>query len=147
MDTRTVETTVALEAGPERAIRAFLDAEDLAGWWGVTRSLVDARPGGAWSVAWDAYGDAATDHSWFGVLRELGEHRLVIGPLIQNEPERPLFGPLEIEIVAEAAGEGSRLTVLHHGYQHGEHWDWLHAAVVSGWRHVLAELQRWLAER
>ncbi len=144
METRTVETTVHVVAEPGRVVRAFLDEDDLRGWWRVTRTLVEAEPGGPWSVAWDAYGDAKTDHSWVGVIRELDERRLVIAPLVQNEPDRPLFGPLELEIVVEPVPEGSRLTVLHHGYQRGEHWDWLHDMVVHGWRDVLVELKEHL---
>ena len=144
-NTRTVETTVDVAAAPARVIQAFLQDEDLKGWWRVTRSLVEPQSGGVWSVSWDAYGEQRTHHSWVGVIRELEEGRLVIAPLVQNEPDRPLFGPLVLEIVAEPGADGSRLTVSHHGYQHGEHWDWLHDAVVRGWRGVLAEMKDWFA--
>jgi uncharacterized protein YndB with AHSA1/START domain len=142
--TRTVETTQELGVPPERAIQAFLRDEDLRGWWKVSRSLVDPRPGGVWTIVWDAYGDPPTNHMWAGTIRELDETRLLIAPMVQNEPDRPLFGPLQLEIFAEPASDGCRLTVLHHGYQHGEHWDWLHEAVVNGWVAVLADMKDWL---
>ena len=100
--------------------------------------------GGAWSVAWDAYGEDRTNHSWCGVVREFEAHRLVIAPLVQNEPDRPLFGPVALEIVAEPRPGGSTLTVRHHGYQRGEHWDWLHDAVVRGWAGVLTDMKKWV---
>ena len=146
--TRTVETTIRIDdVAPERVIEAFLREDDLAAWWHVSRSFVEPVAGGAWSVAWDAYGEQRTNHSWFGVVRELDDRRLVIAPLVQNEPDRPLFGPLALEIVAEARAGGSSLTVRHHGYQRGEHWDWLHDAVVRGWAMVLADMKGWFANR
>ena len=142
--TRTVETTIRIDdVAPERVIEAFLRDDDLTAWWHVSRSLVEPVAGGAWSVAWDAYGEDRTNHSWCGVVRELEAHRLVIAPLVQNEPDRPLFGPLALEIVAEPRPGGSTLTVRHHGYQRGEHWDWLHDAVVRGWAGVLSDMKKW----
>jgi uncharacterized protein YndB with AHSA1/START domain len=142
--TRTVETSIEVRVPPERAIAAFLTHEDLAGWWKVSRSLTEPTEGAPWAVAWDGYGDAGTNHSWVGMLRSVEPDRLLIDPLVQNEPDRPLFGPLALEVVATATEDGSRVTVLHHGYRHGEHWDWLHQAVVDGWRGVLEEYRAWL---
>lgn len=142
-DSRTVETTVTIAASPGRAIQAFLRDEDLRAWWKVSRSLVVPEPGGVWSIAWDRWGEEQTFHSWTGVIRRLHEHYLFIDPLVQNEPDRPLFGPMALEIRAEPSADGTALTVLHHGYQRGEHWDWIHNAVVRGWESVLADLQGW----
>ena len=146
--TRTVETTVQLDAEPRRVIRAFLEGADLKEWWRVTRSLVEAKPGGTWCIAWDDFGENKTNHSWMGVIRELDKRQLVIDPLVLNEPNRPiLFGPLRLEVLAEAADDGTKLTVLHHGYQHGEHWDWLYGVVVQGWKQVLADMTDWFGRR
>ena len=143
--TRTVETSVEVRVPPGRAIAAFLAHDDLAGWWKVSRSLTEPTEGAPWAVAWDDYGEAGTDHSWVGVVSTLQEGRLVIDPLVQIEPDRPLFGPLALEVSAVPTDEGSLVTVRHHGYRHGEHWDWLHDAVVEGWRAVLGEYRTWLA--
>jgi uncharacterized protein YndB with AHSA1/START domain len=142
--TRTVETSVDVAVVPGRAIAAFLTHHDLAGWWKVSRSLTEPTLGAPWAVAWDAYGDAGTDHAWFGVVRKLADDRLLIDPLVMNEPDRPLFGPLALEISAQRTDAGSRVTVRHQGYRHGQHWDWLHEAVVIGWKEVLDDYQRWL---
>ena len=148
METRTVETIRTIAASPSRVTEAFMAHDDLRGWWKVSRSLVERRVGGVWAIAWDHYGEAATHHAWTGMVRDLDDGRIVVAPLVQNEGhERPLFGPFALEIVAAAEAGGSRLTVRHHGYQHGEHWDWLHDAVVRGWREVLDELASWLAPK
>jgi uncharacterized protein YndB with AHSA1/START domain len=140
---RSVETTVLVPAPPERVLRAFLEPADLRGWWKVSRSLVEAEPGGVWSVTWDDYGEEKTQHAWVGVVEELTPRGLSIGHLVMIEPRRPLFAPLQLEVLVTPAGEGTSLTVVHRGYGHGEHWDWIHAEVVRGWQHVLGDLQAW----
>ena len=144
--TRTVETTVHVAASPEQVLRAFIDAGDLEGWWKVSRSLVEPEPGGVWSVTWDDYGEAKTQHSWVGVVEEVGPRRMMIGHLVMIEPDRPLFGPLQLEIVAEPANGGTSLTVYHRGYRSGEQWDWMHDTVVAGWQHVLGDMQQWFLQ-
>lgn len=145
-DTRTVETNVIIAASPERVLRAFVDRGDLQGWWQVSRSLVQEHPRGVWSVVWDDYGDAKTQHSWVGLVEEISPRRLRIGHLVMIEPGRPLFGPLELEIVVEPAEGGTSLTVYHRGYRSGKHWDWMHDVVVQGWDRVLGDLQQWFAQ-
>ncbi len=141
--TRTVETTVHVAASPERVLRSFINAEDLEGWWNTSRSLVEAKPGGIWAVSWDDYGEEKTQHAWAGVVEEMEAGRLRIGHLVMFEPDRPVFGPLKLEIVVVPANGGTSLTVLHRGYRSGEDWDWMHDTVVAGWRKVLGDLQRW----
>lgn len=144
--TRTVETTIHIHASPERVVRAFIEPADLEGWWAVTRSLVEARPGGTWSVAWDDYGEERTHHVWTGVIQEVEPRRLSIGHLVMIEPDRPIFAPLYLDIVASPEDGGTRLTVSHRGYRSGEQWDWMHDTVVAGWQHVLGEMQEWFEE-
>jgi uncharacterized protein YndB with AHSA1/START domain len=145
-DTRTVEKQVLVAASPERVLRSFVDGTDLEGWWKVSRSLVQQHPGGVWSVVWDDYGEAKTQHSWVGVVEEISPRRLRIGHLVMIEPGRPLFGPLELEFVVGPADGGSSLTVYHRGYRSGEQWDWMHDTVVQGWDHVLGDLQQWFRD-
>ena len=143
---RTVEKHIMIPATPERVLRSFIDSDDLQGWWKVSRSLVQQQSGGVWCVVWDDYGEGGTQHSWSGVIQEVSPRHLRIGPLVMIEPGRPLFGPLELEIVSEPADGGSSLSLYHRGYRSGEHWDWLHDAVVQGWDDVLRDLREWLAQ-
>lgn len=142
---REVVTTVTIPAAPERVLRAFLDADDLTGWWNVSRALVESEIGGTWAVAWDQYGEDKTSHVWTGVIRELGPRRVLIGDVVLVEPNRPLFAPLQIEVIAELADTGCVLRVIHRGYGYGADWDWAHETVVVGWRHVLGDLRIWFA--
>jgi uncharacterized protein YndB with AHSA1/START domain len=145
-ETRTVKTQVLVAASPERVLRSFVDKDDLEGWWKVSRSLVQERTGGVWSVVWDDYGEAGTQHAWVGMVEEVSPRHLRIGNLVMIEPGRPLFGPLELDVVVAAADGGSTLIVYHRGYQSGEDWDWMHDTVVKGWKHVLGDLQEWLLD-
>jgi uncharacterized protein YndB with AHSA1/START domain len=144
-DGRDVVTTATIPAPPERVLHAFLDTDDLAGWWKVSRSSVDPRIGGTWAVTWDDYGDEKTNHVWTGVIREIGPRRVLIDNVVMVEPGRPLFAPLQLEIVVRPADAGSHLEVVHRGYGYGTDWDWIHAVVVDGWEHVLGDLRDWFA--
>ena len=144
--TRTVKTTRVIPASPEAVLDAFMDAEALASWWQVSRSLVEPETGGIWSVSWDDWGEQKTQHAWSGVIEELTPKRLVVGHLVMNEPGMPLFGPMQLEIEVERVAGGSSLTVSHHGYGYGEHWDRIYELVVSGWEHVLGDLESWARE-
>ena len=128
--TRTVEATIDVAAAPADVIDAFLEADGLSGWWLVSRSLVERRVGGVWSISWDDWGEEKTQHAWTGVIETLTPTRVVIARLVMNEPDRPLFGPLTLEIVADPIPGGSRVTVRHGGYRTGGDWDWMHDTVV-----------------
>lgn len=143
---RSVITTRELPVAPDRVIRAFLDAEDLAGWWKVSRSLVEPEVGGVWSVSWDDWGEEKTQHSWTGVIEQLSAGRLVIRPMVMNEPGMPLLGPMTLEIRVDPTDGGSSVTVTHSGYGYGGHWDTIHELVVKGWDHVLGEMQAWFGQ-
>ncbi|WP_262693394.1 SRPBCC family protein [Kordiimonas aquimaris] len=143
---RTIETSTHIAATPDRVLKAFYATDDLAAWWLVSRSLTSSQKGNLWSIVWENYGQDKTHHVWSGVVSESSSHRLVISDLVMIEPERPLFGPMQLEIIALADGDGTRLTVLHHGYQYGEHWNWSHKTVVGGWEKALAELAAWFEE-
>jgi uncharacterized protein YndB with AHSA1/START domain len=143
-DTRTVKSSVEIPMTPERALQAFIRSDDLHKWWRVSRSMVDPQPGGLWSVVWDDYGDNETNHAWIGVVEDVSSTRLLIKNLVMIEPGRPLFGPLQLEIVTTPVPDGhSQLTVYHRGYQYGDDWDWMHDTVTTGWKHVLSDLRGW----
>ena len=145
-DTRSVDTTKEMPAPPNEVLQAFLDGADLKAWWKVSRSLVEPKAGGIWSIAWDDYGEEKTHHAWIGVIEEISADRLFVGHLVMIEPDMPLLGPMQLEISVAADGAGSALTVSHRGYRYGEHWDEMYRIVVQGWDHVLGDMREWLTE-
>ena len=143
---RTVRTVQHMSATPEQVIQAFLDNDELAAWWQVTRSLVDPEPGGVWAIAWDDWGADRTHHSWSGVIADIGPGRLVIENMVMIEPDMPLLGPMRLVILAKPDADGSSVTVTHSGYGYGGHWDEMYRLVVNGWGHVLGDMQTWFGE-
>ncbi len=144
--TRSVEATNTIPASPDQVLQAFLVDDDLKAWWKVSRTLVEQKQGGIWSVTWDDWGQDKTQHAWIGVIEELTPDRLVVGHLVMIEPDMPLLGPMQLEITVKPAGSGSALTVSHRGYGYGEHWDSIYDAVVQGWAHVLGDMEAWARE-
>ncbi len=142
-ETRTVETTRIISASPDEVLEAFLDEGDLEAWWKVSRSLVERKQGGIWSITWDDWGEEKTHHAWIGVIEELTTNRLLVGHLVMIEPDMPLFGPMQLEISVKPTGRGTSLTVSHRGYRDGEHWDKIYQLVVNGWDHVLGDMEAW----
>ncbi len=143
-ETRTVEATMSISTSPENVLEAFLDEGDLKAWWKVSRTLVEQREGGIWSITWDNWGEEKTHHAWTGVIEELTADRLVIGKLVMMEPDMPLLGPMQLEINVKPAEGGTSVTVSHRGYQYGDHWDKIYDMVVNGWDHVLDDLETWV---
>lgn len=145
-ETRSVITTRIMPASPETVLRAFLDDGDLEAWWKVSRSLVERKENGVWSITWDDYGEEKTQHAWSGVIEELTPNRLVVGHLVMNEPDMELFGPMRLDIDVEAVAGSTSLTVTHSGYRYGGDWDRIYELVVDGWAHVLVEMETWMRE-
>jgi uncharacterized protein YndB with AHSA1/START domain len=142
-ETRGVETTRIISATPQEVLDAFSDDADLKAWWKVSRSLVERKQGGVWSVTWDDWGEEKSQHAWVGVVEAITTDRLLIGHLVMMEPDMPLFGPMQLEISVEPAAGGTSVTVSHRGYQYGDHWDTMYELVVNGWDHVLGDLETW----
>jgi uncharacterized protein YndB with AHSA1/START domain len=142
-ETRSVETTRIISASPEEVLDAFIDDTGLKGWWKVSRSLVERKQGGVWSITWDDWGEEKTQHAWIGVIEELTPNRLLIGNLVMMEPDMPLFGPMQLEISVEPAAGGTSVTVSHRGYRYGDHWDTMFELVINGWDHVLGDMETW----
>lgn len=145
-ETRSVDTQVVISASSDKVLEAFLNDDDLKAWWKVSRSLVEPKTGGIWSITWDDWGPEKTQHAWIGVIEEITPNRLVVGHLVMIEPDMPLLGPMQLEITVSPAEGGTSLSLSHRGYRYGEHWDSIYDAVVQGWDHVLGDMQEWVQE-
>ena len=145
-DTRSVDTEIVIAASPEEVLQAFLHDDDLKAWWKVSRSLVEPKHGGVWSITWDDWGSEKTQHAWIGVIDEVTPDTLVIGHLVMIEPDIPLLGPMQLEISVSPTKGGALLRISHRGYRYGDHWDAMYDMVVQGWDHVLGDMAAWFQE-
>jgi hypothetical protein len=136
---RAVSNSVDLPLGPESAIGLFLDPGHLRAWWGVERCLVEPYAGGAYTLAWQITRDGL-GYVTSCVVRAIGEGFLKIGTVVYLSSQRPVMGPMSLEVVAQPTPSGCRLTVVQDGYREGPDWAWYHEAVETAWPLVLATL-------
>ena len=123
---------VRIDAPPEVVFPYFTDPARMVEWMGVA-ALLDPRPGGALRI-------------------EVNGRDVVLGEFVEVEPPRrvvftwgfdgsePLVaaGSTRVEVTLEPDGEGTLVTLRHHGL-HGAAARDAHA---EGWTHFLARLAR-----
>jgi hypothetical protein len=144
---RSVHAEIHVPCSSERAIRAFLDPADLAGWWGVERSLVEPEIGGLFAVAWGVT-PAGFGYVTTGVIGAIEHGSLLrIDRYTYFHPERPILGPMALVVRASASGSGALLSVDQTGYRDGPDWDWYYEAVRSAWPEVVSRIAGYLATR
>jgi uncharacterized protein YndB with AHSA1/START domain len=141
---KKVEASIDVNVSPQVALDAFILPQHLKGWWGVERSLIELRPGGLYSLAWQI-SDTGIKYISTGVISgyQAGK-KLHIDKLVYLSPDRPILGPLALTFDVEPSGSGASVSVCQSGYQEGEHWQWYYEAVVQAWPAVLKELKKYL---
>ena len=139
---RLAEASATISAPSQRVLEQFLNVPAMCEWWGAARGLVDPKIGGVWAMAWEpspqGYRHVAT-----GIVTELlPAARLVLESFLYFHPERPVFGPMRVEILAEGLEMGTLLRVRQEGFGDGEDWDWYYDVVVKGWPATLEAVKR-----
>jgi uncharacterized protein YndB with AHSA1/START domain len=142
---RKVEVNIDIDTQPDRIIQAFTDPEMLKSWWDVERALIEKRPGGLYSVAWQI-SDKGFKYVSTGIIKEyLRDSVLEIENFAYFNPERPILGPMSLTVKAKKKSDTvSALYLCQDGYQNGEDWDWYYGAVQNAWPIVLSTLKEYL---
>ncbi len=144
---RFVETSIAIAQPTEIVLNAFNDPRDLKAWWGVERSLIELRKGGIYSLVWQK-SEAALDFVLSGIIAEfIPGSRLKIDHMIYLNPQRPVFGPMELLVETREDKIGTALTIVQSGYQTGEHWDWYYDIVKETWPMVGLKIKEYLENK
>jgi uncharacterized protein YndB with AHSA1/START domain len=119
--------SIHIAAEPDLVFDYFTRPEAIARWMG-DRAVVDPRPGGEFTLY---FGDKAVEGQYVVVDRP---QRLVITWGRRGSRELPPgASTLEVSFVAE--GDGTRVSIVHHGLppsEAGRH--------ALGWKHYLARL-------
>ncbi len=141
---RKVETKIAINASPQKIIKAFTDSKMLGDWWGVERNLIQLKPGGLYSLAWkiteNGFGFVST-----GIIKEYQfDSKLVIENFAYFNPERSILGPMSLTIKAMRKGELTELYICQDGYQDGQDWNWYYEAVVEAWPKVIQVIKDYI---
>lgn len=115
----SIDGEIDIEAPPEKVFDAMTDPELLAQWWGsddtyrTSNWKVDLRPGGAWSC--DA---ASTDGTHKSTVN--GTYVVVDRPRVLEftwKPSWDQIGPTNVRLVFEPIPTGTRLRLLHKGFE------------------------------
>jgi uncharacterized protein YndB with AHSA1/START domain len=152
----TVQTSIVVEVGAERAFTAFFD--EMAGWWDPDHHLVDGEL--AEMVVEPRVGGSIYDRSvdgsecrWATILAYEPPRRAVFSWNIttawQVEPDPARASEVEVRFVPEGPGR-TRVELEHrHLERHGAGWEGMRDAVGSpnGWSGGLERLASYLAGR
>ena len=142
---REVKCDIVIKAPPSRILRAFLEETDLKEWWGVARAFTEVSVGGLWTIAWND-SDQRFKYVSSGIIKELElEKQLTISQLVYLNPEKPIMGPLQLEITVVPLNSTSTLLAVNQpGYKVGPDWDWYYESVLEGWPRALKLLKEHL---
>lgn len=146
------EHTVIIQAPPDRVLAAFFNADDLAVWWQVVRSVTVPRPLGTFAVEWDSTGYrdellgplGGTFHGTVIDFRAGSE--FFVGDAYWQPPEGEPIGPMALEVQCRAQGGPhiTRLVVRQSGEDDGPRWHRYFEVVAAGWQRALSELKAYL---
>ena len=144
---RKVEATVCIHTTPENIISAFTDPNMLQDWWGVERTLIETKPGGVYTLAWQI-SDKGFGYVSSGTIKAYQPDRLfAVENMVYMNPEKPFLGPMSFTVTANPIGETTEVYICQEGYQTGEVWDWYYEAVKSAWPAVLQTLKVYLEKK
>ena len=138
-----INGTADINASPERIFRA-LTTQEQAEWWGqgpyrTHDYVIDLRPGGRWSCkATSPKGDTSTVG---------GEYITVDPPRVLEytwEPSWDNFAVSRVRIELEPRGKGTRLTLVHTGFEGREQMVENHK---QGWTMVLGWLSGYVTTK
>lgn len=145
--------SLTIDAPAGAVLDAFFDADSLAAWWNVSRSLCVARPLGVYAVEW-----APTEWEDDILGRLGGAFR---GTVIEFKPGREFFvadlfwlppdgdpvGPMALEAACSQHGNSTVLHVRQSGWEDSPRWSRYYDLVATGFALALSQLKRHVEEK
>lgn len=125
-------------------LAAFTEQQHLHSWWHVSKSLIELRKGGLYTLAWQADDTALSSVSGGTVGEYLPACQLRIDNLVYINPERSILGPMQLLIMTTPEKGKTVLNIIQSGYQHGPDWDWYYEAVKAAWPVVVVQIRDYL---
>lgn len=142
---RSVYAEKVIACSPEVILDAFTDQTHLQHWWGVSRSLIELKPGGLWTLAWDRDAQVMQYVSTGVIVQFIPGEYLKIDHLAYLNPAYMVLGPMELEIkVLKVDTTQAKINLIQSGYQYGGDWDGYYEAVQAAWPQALEGLKRYL---
>jgi uncharacterized protein YndB with AHSA1/START domain len=145
--------SLTIEAPPAVVLDAFFDADALAAWWNVSRSLCVPRPLGVYAVEWEPT-------EWRDeVLGRLGG--AFRGTVIEFKPGREFFvadaywlppdgepvGPMALEVICTLVSDGTVLHVRQSGWENSARWSRYYDVIDTGLTLALDGLKKHVESR
>ena len=141
---RSVESTIIIHKKPDLVLKAFTEHLHLKNWWKVERSLIELKKGGLYSLVWQI-ADSGMGYVSTGIVGEyIPACQLKVESMVYFNPQRPIFGPMELVVLATPENGSTTLTVIQRGYQQGPDWDWYYNAVKDAWPLVMTQIKEYL---
>jgi uncharacterized protein YndB with AHSA1/START domain len=128
--TDPLRNEIRIAAPPEVVFPYFTDPARMVDWMGIA-ALLDPRPGGTFRV--EANGRDVVRGEYVEVQPP---HRVVFTWGFEGSDPFVAPGCARVEVTLEPDGEGTLLTLLHHGLA-----DRAREAHAEGWSHYLARLE------
>ena len=142
---RLVAASIDIKARPEKIWQAFMRQNDLRAWWGVARSLIEPKPGGLYSLAWEI-SEQGMKYVSTGIIAELiPSEYLMVRNFVYFNADKEILGPMELEIdLMPIDDKTTKVGIVQSGYQFGGDWDWYYEAVIEAWPKTLELLNDYL---
>jgi uncharacterized protein YndB with AHSA1/START domain len=145
---REFSRSLAIDAPPPAVLDAFFDADALAAWWQVKRSLCVPRALGSYAVEWDAtdWSDDVLGRlggAFRGVVIEFKPGReFFIADAYWLPPEGEAIGPMALEVHCEPHGDATMLHIRQSGDEDGPRWTRYFELLDTGFAAALDEMKK-----
>ena len=141
-----VESAVRIFGAPSRVLAAFFDAQALAAWWGVLRSVTTPRPLGVYALEWETANGVAGG-VFHGTVMEYraGRELFVANAYWLPSGGHPL-GPMGLEVTCSIDGPATRLRVRQSGTDRGTRWKRYQDDMTTGWKVSLDALKKYIED-
>jgi uncharacterized protein YndB with AHSA1/START domain len=138
---RKAEAAITILQPSVKVFEAFTNPSLLQQWWGVERCLVEQKQGGLYSLAWNISKKGIQYISTGVITVFIPGKELLIDHLVYFNPEKPILGPVYLDIRFREEENSTHVQLVQGGYQEGKDWDWYLEAVKEAWPRVLLDLK------
>jgi uncharacterized protein YndB with AHSA1/START domain len=155
----SLDLTVVINAPPRPVLRAFFEADALAAWWQVTRSVTTPRALGPYVVEWPPaeFRDDIVGRLggvFRGTVMQFDAGRgFFVADAYWLPPDGEPIGPMALEVTcdpesstSESAADtlATKVTVRQTGFEESPRWRRYYEIATVGWQRALASLKQLL---
>ncbi len=148
METRKHSHQIELTVSPAEVFTLLITPSAIRGWWGASRAIVVARPGGVWAAAWGDDEDIPDYVTVFKIKAFEPPRRLFLtNTKYFAKNGSPSFqADLTTEFTIEPKDGGSILQVVQEGFSVDGLTDEIYAVCEKGWCDTFDSIKRFLKQ-